>query len=428
MKIAMKKRLYQIILSLFLISTFSIKAQNKILFDATKAEMAGSADWVIDADSHNIFFSSSTHLPYTSTGTGQSNPQRLPIPAQSTVTSSTLETYWEGSLSAMAIDCVKQGYTVETLPYNSQITYGNSANVQDLSNYKVFVVDEPNISFSATEKTAIINFVANGGGLMMISDHTISDRNNDGIDSPAAWNDLLTSNTVLNNPFGISFDLVNISGSSTAVASLTSTSPYYSILHGPIGNPSQVLWTNGTTMTLNTTANSSVKGLVFKSGSSTTGTTNVMVAAATYQSGKVFAMGDSSPLDDGTGDPGDTLYNGYTSDASGNHRILLLNAIIWMMTPNLTTNDFTFDESHFTIAPNPTQDKQIHFTFSLNEVQNATVSIIDTLGRTVKKSNLSELSTGINYHSIDASDLQAGLYICKLATPTASKSLQVIVK
>ena len=428
MKIAMKKRLYQIILSLFLISTFSIKAQNKILFDATKAEMAGSADWVIDADSHNIFFSSSTHLPYTSTGTGQSNPQRIPTPAQSTVTSSTLETYWEGSLSAMAIDCVKQGYTVETLPYNSQITYGNSANVQDLSNYKVFVIDEPNMSFSATEKAAIINFVANGGGLMMISDHTVSDRNNDGIDSPAAWNDLLSNNTVLNNPFGISFDLVNISGSSTAVASLTSTSPYYSILHGPIGNPSQVLWTNGTTMTLNTTANSSVKGLVFKSGSSTTGTTNVMVATATYQSGKVFAMGDSSPLDDGTGDPGDTLYNGYTSDASGNHRILLMNAIIWMMTPNLTTNDFSIDENYFTIAPNPTQDKQIHFTFSLNEIQNTTVSIMDTLGRTVKEINLSELNTGSNYKSIDASDLQAGIYICKLATESTSKSLQVIVK
>ena len=155
----MKKSLYKIILSLFLISTFNIKAQNKILFDATKGEMSGNGDWVIDADTHNIFFSSSTHLPYTSTGTGQSNPQRIPTPAQSGITSSTIETYWDGALSALAVDCVKQGYTVETLPYNSQITYGNSANVQDLSNYKVFVVDEPDWYFSATEKTAIVNFV-----------------------------------------------------------------------------------------------------------------------------------------------------------------------------------------------------------------------------------------------------------------------------
>lgn len=425
----MKFKYQKLVVVLLLLISITTKAQNtKILFDATKAEMAGSADWIIDADTHNIFFSSSTHLPYAGTGTGQSNPQRIPTPTQSGITSSTIETYWDGALSALAVDCVKQGYTVETLPFLSQITYGNSANVQDLSNYKVFVVDEPNMSFSASEKAAIVNFVKNGGGLMMISDHTVSDRNGDGIDSPAAWNDLLTNNTVQNDPFGIAFDLVNISGSSTAFTSLTTASPYYSILHGTLGNPSQVLWTNGTTMTLNTTANSSVKGLVFKSGSSTTGTTNVMVAAATYQSGKVFAMGDSSPLDDGSSTTGDILYNGYTSDASGNHRILLVNAIIWMMTPSLTTNDFELNTNYFTVAPNPSQDKQIHFSFTLNDIQNTAVSIIDTLGRTVKNQSLTQLNIGINYQTIDASDLQAGLYICKLSTSNGTKSLQVVIK
>ena len=95
-----------------LLITISANSQIKILFDATKAEMCSNADWVIDADTHNIFFSSSTHLPYTSSGTGQSNPQRLPTPAQSTVTTSTVETYWQGSLSNWAIDLVNQGYTV----------------------------------------------------------------------------------------------------------------------------------------------------------------------------------------------------------------------------------------------------------------------------------------------------------------------------
>ncbi len=424
----MKTKLYKIIPTLLLLLSYNIKAQNKILFDATKAEMCSNADWIIDADTHNIFFSGTTHLPYASGSGGQSNPQRTPTPAQSGITSTTTETFWDGALSALAVDCAKQGYTVETLPFNSAITFGNSANAQDLSNYKVFVVDEPNMSFSPTEKTAIINFVKSGGGLMMISDHNNSDRNNDGIDSPAAWNDLLSNNTVQNDPFGIAFDLADISGSSTAFATLTSTSPYYSVIHGIIGVPNQVLWSNGTTMTLNTTSNSSVKGLVFKSGSSTTGTTNVMAAVATYQNGKVFAMGDSSPFDDGTGDTGDTLYNGYTSDASGNHRLLIMNAMIWLMTPNLATNDFTFDDSHFSIAPNPSQDKQIHFTFSLTEVQNTVVSIIDPLGRTIKEIGLNGLSAGINYQSIDASDLQAGLYICKLSTVTTSKSIQVIVK
>lgn len=412
---------------LLLNSAFTF-AQNKILFDATKAEMAGSADWVIDADTHNIFFSSSTHLPYAGTGTGQSNPQRIPTPNQSGITSSTIETYWNGALSALAVDCVKQGYTVETLPFNSQITYGNAANVQDLSNYKVFVVDEPNMSFSATEKTAIVNFVKNGGGLLMVSDHTISDRNNDGVDSPMVWNDLLSNNTVLNNPFGITFDLVNISGSSTSFASLLTTNPYYSILHGTIGVASQVLWTSGTTMTLNTTANSSVKGLVFKSGSSTTGTTNVMVAAATYQSGKVLAIADSSILDDGSGDTGDTLYTGYSGDANGNHRTLLVNGIIWMMTTNLTVNEFGLNNNLFNIAPNPTRDKQLHFTFNLDEVKNTTLGLYDTLGRLVKEIQLNQLNTGINYQTIDATDLQSGIYIAKLSNQIGNKSLQVIIE
>jgi hypothetical protein len=427
MKIPFYKKIFTF---LILISSIS-NAQNKILFDATKAEMCGSADWIIDADANNIYFNSTTHIPYVSSGstTGASNPQRIPSPAQSGITSSTLETYWNGALSAMAVDCAKQGYTVESLPFNGAITYGNANNPQDLNNYKVFVVDEPNSIFSATEKAAIINFVANGGGLMMVSDHTISDRNYDGIDSPDIWNDLLTNNTVQNNPFGITFDLANISGNSTTINPLGITSPYYTILHGTFGVPSQVYWSNGTTMTLNTTNNSSVKGIVFKSGSSTSGTTNVFAAAATYQSGKVFAVGDSSILDDGTGDANDNLFYGYTGDANGNHQKLLMNAMIWLMTTNTAaTNENIIDGYHFSIAPNPTQNKQLQFSFTFDEAQNATITLYDALGRTIKEQNLNQLKSGINYQTIDVSNIQSGLYICNLSTSIGSKSLQVVIK
>jgi len=263
----------------------------------------------------------------------------------------------------------------------------------------------------------------------MVSDHTISDRNNDGIDSPDIWNDLLTNNTVQNNPFGITFDLANISGSSTTINPLGITSPYYSILHGTFGVPSQVYWSNGTTMTLNTTNNSSVKGIVFKSGASTSGTTNVLAAAATYQSGKVFAVGDSSILDDGTGDINDSLYTGYTVDANGNHQKLLMNAMIWLMTTNTAaTNENIFDNYHFTIAPNPTQNKQLQLSFTFDEVQNATITIYDALGRIVKTQTLNQLNIGINYLTIDASHVESGLYTCKLSTEKESKSLQVVIK
>src|ERR1700704_3757237 len=94
------------------------------LFDASHAETAGNADWVIDEDN--------------------STPQRIPTPAQSGITASTPETFWTGALSSWGIALVKAGNTVETLPAGTSITYGVATNAQDLSNYDVFIVDEPN--------------------------------------------------------------------------------------------------------------------------------------------------------------------------------------------------------------------------------------------------------------------------------------------
>ncbi|MGZ5503837.1 MAG: hypothetical protein ACXWGY_04175, partial [Chthoniobacterales bacterium] len=71
------------------------------LFDATHAETAGNADWVIDEDS---------------------SPQRFPTPDQSTVTASTVETYWKGAISSWGIALVKRGHHVETLPSGVAIT------------------------------------------------------------------------------------------------------------------------------------------------------------------------------------------------------------------------------------------------------------------------------------------------------------------
>ncbi|HOS47696.1 MAG TPA: hypothetical protein PLG57_03620, partial [Bacteroidia bacterium] len=49
-------------------------AQTKILFDASKAEAAGNADWVIDADAHNIgYFNGPAQI-----GGTESNAQKIP--------------------------------------------------------------------------------------------------------------------------------------------------------------------------------------------------------------------------------------------------------------------------------------------------------------------------------------------------------------
>jgi len=276
----------------------------KFLFDASQAETAGNADWVIDEDN--------------------SNPQRIPTPLQSTVTSTTAVTYWTGALSSWGIALAKKGHTVETLPTTGLITYGVTTNAQDLKNYDVFVVVEPNKQFTLSEKQAIINFVSNGGGLFMCADHTVSDRDNDGWDSPMIWNDLFSNNGIKVNPFGMAIELTNITQLSTNVLTNSTGNP---LLRGTEGSVTNLDYHNGATLSLNKTANATVQGLIWQNSTAQTSTTKVMCATSTYGTGRVFAVTDSSPIDDGTGAPGNTLYVGWSLYS---HTKLFMNASMWL--------------------------------------------------------------------------------------------------
>jgi hypothetical protein len=315
---------------LFLVVFFCSRAnaQISVLFDATKGESAGNADWIIDADAHNISWNPNA---YICGACSESNAQQLPSPAQPAAGVTVAETYWQGGLSYWALDCAYKGYKVETLPaLTGRITYGDNTNAQDLSHYDAFMVCEPNIKFTAAEKTALLDYVRNGGGLFVIADHDVSDRNGDGFDSPGIWNDLFQINSTGNtNPFGIQFSLQNFSEISTNVAVLP---PGDSILHGSWGNVAKVQWSGGTSITISPTANASVKAVVYKTGGS--GNINVLVAYARYGLGRVVAVGDSSPFDDGTGDINDNLFYGYTGDVPPNHRNLIMNSTIWLVTNN----------------------------------------------------------------------------------------------
>lgn len=392
---------YFILGFLLLCFTSLVQAQKKFLFDATKAETAGNADWVIDADVHNLKISGNT----VSAGSGsESNPQQFPTPDQSTITSSTPETYWQGALSAWGIDLVKKGYIVETLPYNGKITFGDASNPQDLSKYNVFVVDEPNIEFSAPEKTAILNFVKDGGGLCMISDHYNSDRNNSGIDSPRVWNKMMQDNTVQNDPFGISFDLNYSDYTSNNIPNL----PEDPMLHGEMGDVTQVAYFGATTMTLHPDDNPSVKGIFYKTGSAF-GNDNVLVAYATFGKGRVFAMGDSSPADDGTGDSHDNLYNGWTKDANGNHERLIMNASIWLAGNTTTATSKISAPDNLPVFFNHTEGKCYVQTGKLVPESGYQVVIYNSQGKKVdeiknvksrQKYNVPPLSKGIYIYQI----------------------------
>ena len=88
----------------------------------------------------------------------------------------------------------------------------------------------------------------------------------------------------------------------------------------------QLEFNNGASITTSTAANASVKGLIWKS-TSTQGSTNLMAASSTYGTGRVFVVGDSSPMDDGTGAAGNNLFNGW---GVYSHKNLFMNASLWL--------------------------------------------------------------------------------------------------
>jgi len=380
--------------------------QKKILWDGTHAETSGtSADWCIDADTHNLNWS-----PSAVTGGTHSNPQILPTPTQTAVTASTAETYWEGALSYWAIDCVRRGYWVESLPpLTGKITYGSATNTQDLSKYDVFVVCEPNIRFTQAEITAMMQFIQNGGALFAISDHTVSDRNNDGWDSPMIWNDFMTNNPVQNNAFGFTFALQDFSDATSNSNVAASTTD--SITHGPFGPVTQVKWSNGTCMTMNPSQNPSVKGHVWKSGKGQADTAAVCVTAR-YKCGRIAAIGDSSPPDDGTGNPASTLYTGYTGDANGNHRPWLMNMMIWLAeATNCNATDVTSinASTDISVFPNPSDGQ---FTVSGLQPSGNKIEVCDIFGRTVFSTTSNRKQETVNL------SVANGIYFLQVSAPS----------
>lgn len=267
-----------------------------VLFDHTKNETAGNADWVID------------------------NNEPAPSPAQSGIGATTAETYWTGAISAWGVGLVKLGHTVATLAPADSITYGRSGNPRDLSKYKVFVVCEPQNPFTANEKKAIFNFVRNGGGLFMVADHDGSDRDSDGWDSPMVWDSI-----GIKDSFGLYFDV----STNTALSNFSESSRSFnnaagdSIISGPAGHADTLAFHNGSAITLFTAMNATAQKHFWRSSNSAA----AMCASARFGVGKVVGIGDSSPADDSTGNSGNTLYDGWSE---GEDSIVFLNATAWL--------------------------------------------------------------------------------------------------
>lgn len=185
----------------------------------------------------------------------------------------------------------------------------------------VLVLPEPNSSYSAAEEQAIVDFVNNGGGLYAIGDHNGSDRNGDGVDSVVALNHFLPK-------LGLQLNLLFFTE-----APVSGT-----IKDTPITKGVKKVGVWGGT-TVKCLASSAIAHITVssKNGGEAFLATNIV-----GKGGKVVAMGDSSPYDDGSGDPHDKLYNGF-SNPLYNNDILAANSVRWLLEKSTETPRARYD-------------------------------------------------------------------------------------
>ncbi|GGJ26159.1 DUF4350 domain-containing protein [Deinococcus roseus] len=249
------------------------QASKVILFDLSKAEDAGNADWRIDG-------------AYSS---------------------------WADSLRSL-------GYTVRTI---------TSVTSSTLVGASVLVIPEPQNPFSLSERDTILSAMNGGMGLFMIADHRISDRNNNGWDSPEVFNgwDGSTPTGVTSTykwsldsqyQFKIKFSFNSSYSDPVYTATpLTSTHP---IIQGSTSSSTDNVTSAGVYVgtSVDVTSGQSLMGANGKT----------YLATSSYGSGRVVAWGDSSTFEDNTLSNGSNgQYNNWVNLSNAN---LARNAVKWL--------------------------------------------------------------------------------------------------
>ena len=175
-----------------------------------------------------------------------------------------------------------------------------------LQGMDLLVSPEPNSVFSKEEKRAMLDFLRQGGSLFLISDHHNSDRNHDGIDSVGVINQLSEDIAIeLNEKWFSEHPITGDCDSS------------HPIMEGVV---SLGTW-GGTSMVVLDERAQILARESYGAG---------YIAIARIGKGRVAVMGDSSPFDDGSGDPGDHLHDGW-SNPGFTHERLAYNAMRWLL-------------------------------------------------------------------------------------------------
>jgi hypothetical protein len=177
-----------------------------------------------------------------------------------------------------------------------------------LRNYKVLVIPEPNVPFTQEEEDAIINFIKNGGGVFFIADHEGADRNHDGWDAVAIYDDFVKN---------LGFEFVH---------DTRSQYPIKYVFKTPItlGVKDVGVWAGSTLKIFSKNVHAAIELY----------THEPYVVYGMYGKGRFVAIGDSSPFDDGSGASWKSLYDGWHTGDDG---VLAVNTVYWLAT-GIATN------------------------------------------------------------------------------------------
>lgn len=264
---------------------------HRVLFDSAHRQVAGNAFWIVDADAPS------------------------PVPASPTSAAS-----WSGAISAWGFGLFSSGrYAITQLPSGSTLNFG-AGGAGDLSAVDVFVSDEPETAFTATERAALMSFASAGKGIFLVSDHSGAKRCSACTEAWQVINGFLTTGGA--TAFGIQVDGNDVGSGSAGLTgtpvSGTLTPPFTA---GPFGAASSLVFHDGSTVSV--VAGHPNAQVIVRASSG-----GLMVASQLTTGGRLVVLGDSSPADDGTCTGCSAALHDGWDEASA--RAFILNATAWL--------------------------------------------------------------------------------------------------
>ena len=223
----------------------------------------------------------------------------------------------DGAYSEMADMLKDNGFEIDDLSMKSSTGRFTS---DLLKNYEAIILAEPNNPYTEEETSLFVEFVKNGGGLFIIGDHDHSDRDKDGWDAVSIFNSFTPA-----FGFKLQKDLILYEAPLSGKVNKNHPAMY--------GFRAVGVWAGGT-FDIFEAPDAKVEGLVYSSISK-----SPYIVVSEYGKGRVFAIGDSSPFDDGTGSErtqtkkGKKLHDSYDS-FNYSHPQIAYNAMCWVTGSN----------------------------------------------------------------------------------------------